>query len=354
MRLAELSDNQKTEYNRFVMENESGSFLQSWEWGEWQKNLGRQAHRFFLNSNNESITGSNIIASIQLIKMSLPFGKYYLYSPYGPVVNSRCNQPVGEAGNEYLRFLIQEISKKFSDCVFIRIEPKNYSIIKPSSRQAVKSSNIQPARTLVINLSKTEDQLLAEMHPKTRYNIRLAQKRGVRVEKDLVITPKYGLYFKEVIEQIMETQNRQGYKGHTEDYYKNMVDFFGLKKESSIKINIYKALFENSLLASGIMLDFGNTRTYLFGGSAQENKQVMAPYLLHFQAMADAKIHGLLNYDFWGIETASGKEPGFARFKSGFGGSVLEYLGAYDYTMRKIQYGFYKVFRKIISKYRSR
>jgi len=99
------------------------------------------------------------------------------------------------------------------------------------------------------------------------------------------------------------------------------------------------------LLASAIYLDFGKTRTFLFGGSSSEDKNVMAPYLLHWQAMLDAKNLGMIFYDFWGTETASGKVPGFVRFKLGFGGGEKIYSGAHDLVVKPGLYWLYRTVR---------
>src|SRR5574340_859991 len=109
-------------FNRFVMANETGSFLQSWEWGQWQERLGRKAYRFWVTDNRELITSNdnnNIIAAIQFIKMPLPFGKYYLYCPYGPVVKENFQFPISN-----FQFLLQELQKRFPSAIFFRIEPK--------------------------------------------------------------------------------------------------------------------------------------------------------------------------------------------------------------------------------------
>jgi len=330
MQFAEAAQSEKAVFNRFVAENETGSFLQGWDWGEWQAALGRQVARFKILDNSGNMAGA-----VQLIKMPLPLGKYYLYAPYGPVVGPSFK-------SKDLSFLIGELKNKFPDALFVRIEPKAILHL-----QLLKSANIQPGKTLAVDLSLGEEVLLAAMHPKTRYNIRLAQKHGVRVEKDLVVTPGHGLYYQEAVNLIVETAGRQQYKGHSRKYYENLVDFFARKNSVSggITLSIYKALYENRLLASGIMVDFGATRTYLFGGSSESEKQVMAPYALHWQAMLDAKALGLRLYDFWGLETASGKSAGFARFKAGFGGKVLEYSGAYDAVFNSPGYWAYKLAR---------
>lgn len=330
--LVELSEKDKADYNHFVSQQPSGSFLQSWEWGQWQAALGRQVIRYKLLDAN-----SAQIASLQLIKMPLWGKKYYWYAPYGPVVGRSDESEVGSR-------MVQTLKDKFSDAVFIRIEPKsqllttNYSLL-------TKSTNIQPGKTLLIDLSKSEEQLLLEMHHKTRYNIKLAQKHGVEVKTEFELNVGHGLFFEEALRLIQETSQRQKFATFPQSYYKRLADFFALGEQGVVSLRIYKAVFQNQLLAVAFMLDFGATRTFLFGGSSEFHKNVMAPYLLHWQAMLDAQSLGFKFYDFWGIETALGATPGFVRFKLGFGGEQEGYAGAYDIVGNKFLYQFYKLAR---------
>lgn len=335
MPIVEFLENQKIDYNRFVLENEMGSFLQSFEWGEWQSSLGRQVVRLKIK-----VEGGETVGVMQMIKMPLPFGKYYFYSPYGPVFDLRFKI-------EVLRFLIQELKNKFQEAVFIRIEPKVIGLPTTNYSLLTKSQNIQPGKTLLLDLTKPEEQLLSEMHHKTRYNIKVAQKHGVEIQDEFAVTNGHGLFFQEALKLISETAQRQGFKTFTPEYYKSMVDFFTLHHREEIKLHIYKAVFQNTILATAFMLDFGNTRTFLFGGSSNENKNVMAPYLLHWQAMQDAKKLGFKTYDFWGTETSSGEVPGFVRFKLGFGGQEKTYAGAYDIVINKFLYRGYLLSRAL-------
>ena len=200
---------------------------------------------------------------------------------------------------------------------------------------------------MLLNLAKSEEELLAAMHPKTRYNIKVAQKHGVEVKEELEISIGHGLYFREAIDLICQTSKRQGFVAHPFNYYQDLIDMFALNKQSGLKAHLYKAIYQNQLLAAAIFIDFGSTRTFLFGGSGELHKNVMAPYLLHWQAMQDAKRLGLLTYDFWGIETSSGQTPGFVRFKLGFGGQEKAYAGAYDLINNKFGYKVYALFRAI-------
>lgn len=330
----EIGESDKAEYNNFVAAQPSGSFLQSWEWGQWQEKLGRKAFRYFLRNDSGSIA-----MVIQVIRMPLPLGKFYLYAPYGPVVDLKFNI-------ENLKILVQLLRKKNPDAIFIRLEPKFDGLQAVSYPLLTKSPNIQPAKTLVLDLLKSADELFSAMHHKTRYNIRLSQKHGVEVAADLAVVPGHGLYIQEAIRLIVQTAGRQSFKTFPSSYYEKLVDFFAVhNNKEDLKVYIYKALYQRQLLAAAIMVDFGNTRTYLFGGSSDLHREVMAPYALHFQAIKDAKAAGVSHYDFWGIETAAGETPGFVRFKTGFGGVVCEYSGAYDILNNQIWYKAYSCLR---------
>lgn len=332
MDLIELSNSDKNEYNRLLQEK-GGSFLQSWEWGDWQEKLGRKVHRLKIDT-----------AVFQVVCMPMMFGRYYVYVPYVDF----------EFRILDFRLVLQELQKRFSDALFLRLEPisvpeiRNLQPALLAGRFAIqKSKNIQPAKTLIIDLTKSEEQLLADMHAKTRYNIKVATKHEVEIKDEFTITNGHGLYYEESLKLISETATRQGFKTFTVDYYKQMVDFFTLHHREGLGLHIYKAIYRNKLLATAIMLDFGSVRTFLFGGSSAEDKNVMAPYLLHFKAITDAKREGKIAYDFWGIETSSGETPGFVRFKLGFGGAVKQYAGAYDISFNKLWYTIYTIVRGI-------
>jgi lipid II:glycine glycyltransferase (peptidoglycan interpeptide bridge formation enzyme) len=343
MQLFELTNTNKEPYNRFVAQHPSGSFLQSWQWGNWQEQLGHTAFRFFIKEGDE------ILLSAQVIKITVPrLKKYYLYIPYGPLINSR-DEVRGVRGENSFDFFVEELKKKFPDAIFIRIESKQ--ALATDHYSLITTPHIQPGKTLVMDLSKTPEELLAGMHPKTRYNIKVAQKHGVKVIAEPIITPGYGLYLQEVLNVLVSTASRQGFKSHKPIYYKNLIDFLGMQMQGqSCRMEIYRAVLNQQLLAAAIMIDFGQTRTYLFGGTTETQKNVMAPYALHWQAMQDAKASNLLKYDFWGIETAKGETPGFVRFKLGFGGETESFPEAKDLILNKKWYTIYTTFRYINKK----
>jgi peptidoglycan pentaglycine glycine transferase (the first glycine) len=329
-----LSDSDQVEFDEFIAAQAGGSFLQSWQWGEWQKQLGLKVVRIMIED----------ILAAQAIKMKIPImGKPYFYLPYGPVVNQDKSPKVIQ---EAMTVLINELKKQQKKIICIRLEPKIDLPLK--NVHAEPTMHIQPGRTLRVEVQQKIETLQAQMHPKTRYNIKVAQRHEVVIESELIPAPQHGLHLKEIVDLLVGTAKRQGFHSHPRSYYEKFIDFFGmLRTPATINLTIYKALYQRELLATGLMLDFYQTRTYLFGGSSNEHKNVMAPYLLHWQAMQDAATKGLHYYDFWGTETATGKAAGFVRFKQGFGGSELEYPGARDIVLKPLWYTTYALLRMI-------
>ncbi len=335
MEFIEVLENEKLEYNHFVASH-GGSFLQSWEWGMWQEKLGKKISRFKIVNKDKVQTGS-----IQLIFMALPFGRFYLYAPYGPVMVSGFRLQAEDLKNL--------LAGRFSQAMFVRIEPQDALCFEFKHPSIVKSINIQPALTMVVDINKNDNELLSCMHGKTRYNIRLAQKHGVSIQSELAVTPAFGLYAKEAVDLIVQTQIRQNYRGHAREYYKQLLDFFMFLEngKSALTFTIYKALYKKQILASAIMADFGKTRVYLYGGSATILTNLKGPNLLHYVAMLDARAKGLCRYDLGGSEVSSGGERGFTRFKQGFGGREIVFAGAYDYVTDFFGYRVYSLLRNL-------
>lgn len=311
----------KPTWKDFVKKNgpESGRFLQSYEWGDFQEATGSQVKRFVIEESDE------LKAVFQVIEKKVSFFGMYQYCPRGPIVVSG------------FQIDKNEIKNCFSDSFVFRFEQTSQRILKSAS----KISEIQPAHTLITNLSVSEETLLKHMHEKTRYNIRLAQKKGVRVEIG-------SGSFDEVWKLFEQTSNRGEFRLHSKEYYKKMLDELSSKE---CKAFLAKAFHDNDLLAANIMIDFDDTRTYLHGASSNTKRNLMAPYLLHWELMKDAKRKSLQFYDWWGVAPigAGASHPwnGISRFKRGFGGKEIEYLGTYDLVLNQYKYSLYRFIKLI-------
>jgi lipid II:glycine glycyltransferase (peptidoglycan interpeptide bridge formation enzyme) len=305
-------NNQKKQWNQLVIQN-NGSFLQSWQWGEFQKSLGRRIWRIVI----EGLKGL-------VIKHTLPLGKSYLYCPRGPVIEnpkpkSQIPNKTQNPNHKFQTFLeeIEKIARQ-ERAIFLKIEPSllDSKFQIPNSKFVRSLKEIQPSKTLILDITKPEEELLNQMHPKTRYNIRLAQRKGVRIRPSLGSGTRESQVFLDLLEK---TAQRDKFRPHPREYYQKMLEVLG--REGMIKL--FLAQRQNQIIAANLVCFFGQTATYLHGASDYNFRQLMAPHLLQWQAILEAKELGLKYYDFWGIDEK--KWPGLTRFKKGFGGQEVVY-----------------------------
>lgn len=198
-------------------------------------------------------------------------------------------------------------------------------------------ADVQPPDTVLLDLSPSEDQLLAAMKPKWRYNIKLASKKGVEVARlsgaaALEALPAfYALY--------RETGERDRIALHPESYYRRL---FELGAEApGFRLSLWTARHEGSLLAAIVTLFRGEEAVYLYGASSNEKRNLMPAYALQWAAIRAAKAEGARVYDFFGIPPTG--EPGHPmeglyRFKTGFGGEIAHRAGSWDFPLKPLAY----------------
>ena len=183
------------------------------------------------------------------------------------------------------------------------------------------------------------------MHQKTRYNLRLAEKKGVTVRE------ARNDEFEVLWELMRNTCERDGFRLHGKEYYREMLksDLGVVISDSdnsnhqSLIIKLFFAEYEGKVIAANIIAFFGDTVTYVHGASADKYRNVMAPYLLQWHCIKTAKEQGYKYYDFYGID--ENKWPGVTRFKKGFGGEELQYPGTFDAVFGEGWYNMYKALR---------
>ena len=257
------------------------------------------------------------------------FNKFkYSYSPRGPLVSDSASS---EQKLKAFNFLTQELKKNKS--IFFRFEARQNLVdsLMLSGLPLLKTIDLQPKKTLMIDLGKSEEEILKEMHQKTRYNIRLAKKKGLVIQEG-------GLEdFEDFWRLMQQTAERDKFRVHTKNHYQNLIRMNQVK--------LFFVLHENKKIATGLFSFFGNKATYLHGASDNNYRALMAPYLLQFEMMMRAKNEGYSLYDFYGIDEL--KWPGVTRFKMGFGGFVYEYAGTYDLVFKKFLYNLYNLLRSL-------
>lgn len=335
----------KTQYNKLVTH-----VIQSWEWGEFRESLGLPLLRFGIFRDGK------LTKAFQLTLHKIPFTKQYVgYLPKGPFPDSEMAQA------------LKEIGKKHS-CAFIKIEPDIIRSVIPSNEgiQLNKSgSDLDPRLrgddnnldlsfipspkplftkyNFVIDLRPSEENLLKSFHQKTRYNIKVAQKHGVKVEistSDKAFEDYLKLYF--------ETTKRQNYHGHDENYHRKV--WASLKTAGIAQIAV--AYYRKKPLTAWMLLSFKDILYYPYGGSSLENREVMANNLVAWEAIRFGKKLGLNKFDMWGSlgPNANPKHPwfGFHQFKQRYNGKLIEYLGTYDLVFNWPIYILFTVIDKLM------
>ncbi|MBI2989873.1 MAG: peptidoglycan bridge formation glycyltransferase FemA/FemB family protein [Candidatus Magasanikbacteria bacterium] len=330
MNLREVYD--KNEWNTAFADLSVKEFLQSWEWGEFQKKTGKTVLRLVGEERGEAV------ALFQGFEHRLALGLKYLYIPR--VVCSKI----------WLRNLRDRcLSRSYS---FMRIEPAEWQSRDISPDPEIRNIHPrQPASTLFLDLDKSEKELLGEMHHKTRYNIGLALKKGLEIDEEKNADLFWLLH--------KETSRRDGFGGHPKEYYKKM-----LETDSIFQLN---ARWKGETIASNIYIWCADRFTYLHGASSDKHRNAMAPYLLMWTAIKKAEVLGAKTFDFWGIaptnqeadSSPSGSDVkicfnglcwsqghpwgGITRFKAGFGGKPFQYPDAFDVILRPGVYRLYGI-----------
>lgn len=318
LRLLDIKN--KHQYNNLVTH-----VIQSWEWGEFRESLGLPLLRYGLFKKGKLET------AFQLTLHKIPFTNQYVgYLPKGPTPNKDLVQALEEIGRTH-------------SCAFIKVEPD----VKVTDSDQVDpgfSPSLKPLFTkynFVLDLTPAETELLSKMHPKTRYNIKLAKRKGVRVETssdDAALEIYLDLYF--------TTTQRQGYHGHSKEYHRKVFKTLRLAGMARLLIASYK----QEPLTAWMLLNFKDTLYYPYGGSSNQHREMMASNLVAWEAIKLGKQLRLKRFDMWG---ALGPDPdtndpwyGFHKFKQGHGGELVEYIGTYDLVFNQPIYWLFNIIDK--------
>jgi lipid II:glycine glycyltransferase (peptidoglycan interpeptide bridge formation enzyme) len=313
-----------------------GGFLQSNEWMGFQEYTHKKIFHF---------EGDGCFANI--VEYTLPWIGKYWYIPRGPVIANDMYDASGSA-----RFLADIVKKaKQENIGWIRTEPAGEAMIRlwsEASEMTIKKTrhDTQPKEILVMPINGTEEDILSEMKSKTRYNIRLAQKKGVKI-----FTSHEQKHIDAFCDLVEITAKRDGITPHSREYYQKMLQVI-----PDDMLELYLAEYDGKIIAANLVVFFGEYATYLHGASGNDCREVMAPYLLQWQQMQDAKKNGCRYYDFGGVRTGDEKHKwaGITRFKQGFAPKqdAIRFLGSYDVILSQYRYRAYIALQSLKKMYR--
>lgn len=329
------------EWNVFLADCPGAHVLQTSTWGDLKASFGWEPLPILAGEN-----GWRVGALVLFRRLPLSWSVAYL--PKGPVIQESISLSTASF-NRVWEILGPEVVQSChrKRAIFLKVEP---DLIDPSDDKAPSSAPpgfrpsphaIQPPRTILVDLAGSEEDLLARMKQKTRYNLRLAQKKGVQVEHSADVAAFY---------QLMQvTGQRDVFAVHSQAYYQRAFDLFS----SGDQCTLLLAKFEGELLGGVMVFIQGRRAWYFYGASSSQRRELMAPYLLQWEAMRWARHWGCTQYDLWGIPDAPEADLeaqfstrgdglwGVYRFKRGFGGSVQRAAGPWDQVFHPLLYRFY-------------
>lgn len=329
------------DWNQFLVKYPNAHLLQMGEWGELKNKFGWNPVRLVSTSSTHRMLNNEIGA--QILFRRLPLGLTIGYMPK-PVDGGQWAEDGGRLSVIYDQFWKEadSICKK-NHAIFLKVEPDawieefhlRFSTFKPSPH------NIQPPRTIIVSTKEDEEQILARMKPKCRYNIRLAEKKGVTVRKWDDIHAFH--------QMMIVTGGRDNFGVHTKEYYQRAYELFHPKGTCELLV----AEYEGKPLASLMVFANGKRAWYVFGASNDQERNRMPTYLLQWEAIRWAKARGCEEYDLWGVpdedeETLEAQFEsrrdglwGIYRFKRGFGGQVKRAAQAVDRVYSPLLYWAY-------------
>ena len=332
----------KSAWEDFLFSVEEKTFLQSWNWGNFNKKMGDDILRYGIYQ------GEELIATAFVLKVKARRGSF-IFLPHGPNVK-KVNYSFRK---EIIRFLLNKLKiiAKKQNCVSIKIAPlwdrvkENIFIFKELGfREA--PIHIHPDITWELDLSPRKEDLLSNMRKTTRYLIRRAEK-----DKDLQVIKSKDIKSVGKFNEIYQiTKNRHEFTPFTLNYLKNQFNSF----IEDDQILILLAKYKNEIIASGIFVFWNDIGFYHHGASSLKYPKISASYLLMWRAIEEAKERGCTKFNFWGTAPISEtgkynkKHPwaGLTLFKMGFGGYSKKYVKVQDFVISPM-YWLSFVFEKI-------
>lgn len=298
--------------NRKDFKKQATHPLQSWEWGEFRKKMGNEVVRFNFG---------------QITVHKLPFTNYKI----GMFIK----------GIKPTQKMLDELTKfaRENNIVFIKTEfnaEDNKLIELLRKNGAIAGKTLFTPTTFEIDLTKSEEDLLKSFSSKTRYNIKLAQKKGVKISED-----NSNEAFEKYLELTRETVERQGFYAHSEKYHREMWSYLNSKPKAQNSKPIARLLvakYKKEIITAWILFKWKDTLYYPYGAASLKHRNVMANNLMMWEAIRFGKKLKLKKFDLWGREPGKG----FTKFKEGYNPKVVEFLGTWDLVINKPVYYLYR------------
>lgn len=314
----------KSEWEEFLAKNDEANFLQSWYWGEFHGSLGKTIFR-------TGFYDDKTLVGVMLSVVEPAKRGRYLTVPGGPIIDWDKKNLHGVFVSEIKRIAKDE------KCIFARVRPQ--LLENESSLKMFRSLGFVPSPTHLhaqlttqLDITKPEEELMANMRKATRYEIRKGEKIGIKIT-----TSQDEKLIKEFYDLQIETSKRQGFVPFSYEFLKNQFEVFA---KNNLAL-LYRAEFGKKVLAEAFIIFYNNEAVYHYGASTDEGRNYPGAYLIQWEAIREAKKRNIKRYNFWGVSPPESKNHRFAGlslFKRGFGGEDVSYLPAHDLVINKPRY----------------
>jgi lipid II:glycine glycyltransferase (peptidoglycan interpeptide bridge formation enzyme) len=323
----------ESEWNAFLETQVEAGFMQSSWWAEFM--LTRRWDHFGIAVSDDA----RIVGGARVMRYGPAPGTCYYYIPEGPVLPDR-ESDAEEVFQQVIGFIDERRKNENQTVSHLRLEPRWREL--PSFVRGFQQAHdwMEPRDTLYCDLAVPECDLMARMKPKGRYNIGVARRYGVSVLEDVSrdgIEDFWAIY--------RETVARHELGGKKHDYFRALIPHLVSRGRGSL----FFAEYEGERIATALVVFFGRRATYFFGGSRAIHRNVMAPYLLHFEIMRNAKKLGFQCYDLYGVAPLSKPNHAWANisaFKRKLGGQEISFVRSLDYIYDLQAYESYQRLRK--------
>lgn len=335
MRASLLHPKEREQFDTFVAGQKTGSVTQSYAFGLFREAAGLSKFWPIAVYENGAIVGTALF-----IQRKILFGQSWLSCMGGPVLQD--NHPQAGAILDALFLEMETIAQK-EGAIFFRIEPRflknDGMFLSFLGRHAGRAAVFQnyPEHTLCIDLTLSEEEILTQMKPKGRYNIKVAERKSVMVRQG---TKEDVRHFYSLLQ---ETAKRDSFAIHPQRVYEQFL--------AHVPSEIFLAEYQGAVLGAILITFFGREATYYYGASSSEHRDVMAAYALHWAAMREAKKRGGAAYDFFGVAPEGGAGHAWAllsQFKEKFGGRRVEYEKARDFVLKPLWFFAFRMAKRML------
>ncbi|MFA6305427.1 MAG: peptidoglycan bridge formation glycyltransferase FemA/FemB family protein [Candidatus Gracilibacteria bacterium] len=356
-----LAKSEEIIWDEFVNNHPVGSIHQSSAWARFQgaiKGRGQYWIIALTDDKETKKTSPKILGGTVVIRHKMPKGYSWFYGSRGPLLDYE-NLSEKEI-NAQVSLLMDEITKlaKQEKSIFLRFDMPILASARKTDLLFKNFKKIKegfyPQDTLVLDLTKSEEELLSEMKPKGRYNIKLAEKKGIKIEKYTEKDTSREALNKAIddfYELLGDTTARDGFTRHPKEVYAAMIENLTPQKTNYKTPHppqgiLYIAKYGEIPVAGMIAVSHKDTTTYYYGASSNEYRNTMAPYLLQWHAIKEAKKDGFKCYDFMGISPENDEKhklSGVTDFKNKFGGTRITYIHPQEHAFKKLFYLAYRL-----------